>query len=163
MNSVDERQHSPHHNDENSFFADKDSSMVDTRRVSSNSKRRRKKALTTINQNVAFHSDKLSNGENSDVKKEIHTIAAEIRQTDSESSCFEISTKDLQGSQRLLAKIKETPLVSSNIIRDDNVQFRSNGKETGTDKVKDKDSRRLKVVLNEKDRQLASLQHLVIV
>jgi hypothetical protein len=147
----------------NSFNNENDNSMSKENTVKpehSNSKRRKKKALSAINQNVAMNNTSvIGNVKNSSEWKsksnqEVHVdenneIDLNSRISDSESSL----SKTVKGRNRLSTNVQV-----HSILHDPHENFNSRGP---NDSIKDKEARRLRVVLTEKDRQLASLHHMV--
>lgn len=143
----------PLNNDENCAVKDEISFTESQKLLNATStKRRKKKALTTINQNVALNAQN-KGAQVYDTGKSIRTSTEIPLNSDSESR------EELDFYSRSTSKNNENLSMNNTINRQEN--FRTVSKSTSGDNFKEKESRRLKVILSEKDRQLASLQHMV--
>jgi hypothetical protein len=152
------------HIDENSAVKDEISFSDSQKHIhASTTKRRKKKALTTINQNVAAKGqNEFDNiGKCINLKSETRTNTEIPHHSDSESSLnLGTSSKSREEDfySKSIAKNNESIMNTTN--RQENLRIVSKSS-SGDNINKEKESRRLKVVLSEKDRQLASLQHMV--
>jgi hypothetical protein len=152
------------HIDENSAVKDEISFSDSQKHIhASTTKRRKKKALTTINQNVAAKGQNEfdNNGKCINLKSETRTNTEIPHHSDSESSLnLGTSSKSREEDfySKSIAKNNESIMNTTN--RQENLRIVSKSS-SGDNINKEKESRRLKVVLSEKDRQLASLQHMV--
>ena len=152
-------------NDENCAVKDEVSFSESQKLLNATStKRRKKKALTTINQNVALNAQSKSTqvhdiGKNIKCNSELRTSTEFPNNSDSESSLnlASKSREELDFYTKSISKNNEN--LMNNNSRQENV--RTVSKSSSGDNFKEKESRRLKVILSEKDRQLASLQHMV--
>lgn len=151
----------PLNNDENCAAKDEISFTESQKLLNATStKRRKKKALTTINQNVALNAQSkgaqvYDTGKSAcaNSKSELRTSTEIPLNSDSESR------EELDFYSRSTSKNNENISMNNTFNRQEN--FRTISKSTSGDIFKEKESRRLKVILSEKDRQLASLQHMV--
>eukprot|EP01036_Dinobryon_divergens_P024619 gene24619-33087_t len=151
----------PLNNDENCAAKDEISFTESQKLLNATStKRRKKKALTTINQNVALNAQSkgaqvYDTGKSAcaNSKSELRTSTEIPLNSDSESR------EELDFYSRSTSKNNENISMNNTINRQEN--FRTVSKSTSGDNFKEKESRRLKVILSEKDRQLASLQHML--
>ena len=151
------------HIDENSAVKDEISFSDSQKHIhASTTKRRKKKALTTINQNVAAKGqNEFDNiGKCINLKSETRTNTEIPNHSDSESSLNLGTSKSREEDfySKSIAKNNESIMNTTN--RQENLRIVSKSS-SGDNINKEKESRRLKVVLSEKDRQLASLQHMV--
>lgn len=138
-------------NDENDVSISKDS----TKPEPSNSKRRKKKALSAINQNVVMNN--LGN-------EKTYNWRPQAIRSDEVYADRELDSKisDSESSLPKQSKGNSTRNRTSTSVHSVNHEQQEKTNSRGqNDSLKDKEARRLRVVLTEKDRQLASLHHMV--